>query len=75
MRTPLYAPMLSLVALCTFEPQAHGYELYNEGDGTTVLNADLWAGLAGSAARRITSQTRRRSPAGCAGRKASPNMA
>ncbi|CAN1600905.1 alginate export family protein [Pseudomonas sp. B21-028] len=45
MRTPLYAPMLSLVALCTFEPQAHGYELYNEGDGTTVLNADLWAGF------------------------------
>lgn len=45
MRTPHYAPLLSLVALCSFEPSAQGYELYKEDDGGTVLNADLWAGL------------------------------
>ncbi|CAH0134865.1 alginate export family protein [Pseudomonas brassicacearum] len=45
MRTPHYAPLLSLVALCAFEPQAQGYELYNENDGGTVLNAELWAGF------------------------------
>jgi hypothetical protein len=43
MRTLSYAPLLSLVALCTFEPQAHAYQLYNEDDGATVLNADLSA--------------------------------
>ncbi|WP_460136858.1 alginate export family protein [Pseudomonas sp. S1_E04] len=45
MRTPPYGPLLSLVALCAFEPQAHGYELYNENDGATTLNAELWAGF------------------------------
>lgn len=45
MRTPPYAPLLSLVALCAFEPQAHAYTLYNEGDGATVLNAELGAGF------------------------------
>ncbi|WP_460078211.1 alginate export family protein [Pseudomonas sp. H3_H05] len=45
MRPPHYAPLLSLVALCAFEPQAQGYELYNENDGGTVLNAELWAGF------------------------------
>lgn len=45
MRTPHYAPLLSLVALCAFEPQAQGYELYNENEGGTVLNAELWAGF------------------------------
>ena len=43
MRTLSYAPLLSLVALCTFEPQVHAYQLYNEDDGGTVLNADLSA--------------------------------
>lgn len=45
MRPLIYAPLLSLVALCTFEPQAQGYELYNENDGATVLNAELSAGF------------------------------
>ncbi|SDB59524.1 hypothetical protein [Pseudomonas sp. NFACC13-1] len=45
MRTPHYAPLLSLVALCAFEPPAQGYELYNENEGGTVLNAELWAGF------------------------------
>ena len=45
MRTPPYAPLLSLVALCAFEPQAHAYTLYNEEDGATVLNAELGAGF------------------------------
>ncbi|SFO78993.1 hypothetical protein SAMN03159304_05064 [Pseudomonas sp. NFACC24-1] len=45
MRSPHYAPLLSLVALCAFEPQAQGYELYNENEGGTVLNAELWAGF------------------------------
>jgi len=43
MRTLSYAPLLSLVALCTFEPQVHAYQLYSEDDGGTVLNADLSA--------------------------------
>ena len=45
MRTHSYAPVLSLVALCTVGSQARAYELYNENDGATVLNADLWAGV------------------------------
>ncbi|MHA4977891.1 alginate export family protein [Pseudomonas extremorientalis] len=45
MRTPPYAPLLSLVALCAFEPQAHAYTLYNEDDGGTLLNAELGAGF------------------------------
>lgn len=45
MRTPPYAPLLSLVALCAFEPQAHAYPLYTEGDGGTVLNAELGVGF------------------------------
>ncbi|MCF4978665.1 hypothetical protein GIW56_24765 [Pseudomonas gessardii] len=45
MRIPPYGPLISLVALCAFEPAAQGYELYNEDEGATVLNADLWAGL------------------------------
>src|SRR3989344_5090752 len=43
MRLPPYAPLLSLVALCAVGSQAHAYTLYNEDDGTTVLNADLGA--------------------------------
>ena len=43
MRSPRYAPLFSLAALCAFGPQAHAYQLYTEDDGATVLNADVWA--------------------------------
>lgn len=42
MRSAIYAPLLSLVALCTLAPQARAYEIYK--DGETHLNANLTAG-------------------------------
>jgi len=45
MRTQIYAPVISLVALFSVQPQAYAYELYNEDEGKTFLNADLWAGF------------------------------
>ncbi|WP_425930403.1 hypothetical protein [Pseudomonas sp. NyZ201] len=45
MRTPPFARCFSLLALCAMDPAAQAYELYNEGDGASVLNADLSAGF------------------------------
>ena len=57
MRTHSYAPVLSLVALCTVGSQARAYELYNENDGATVLNADLWAGVGSVSYTHLTLPT------------------
>ncbi|UFH50395.1 alginate export family protein [Pseudomonas sp. KNUC1026] len=44
MRSPRHIPLLSLAALCSLASQAPAYTLYSEGEGSTVFNADLWAG-------------------------------
>ncbi|WP_028696313.1 hypothetical protein [Pseudomonas cremoricolorata] len=52
MRISRRPSLLPLLALCALTPPTQAYELYNENDGATVLNAELGAGFGWYSASR-----------------------